>query len=146
MDTHNTGKYFFMSLRRMDNTVELQKFLYGIGGFPQIPKEKRWYTCLLGRDQDWSWTWKCAETPESKINLLYDKYASVPEYMPKFMDKYVIQYQFNNQPVSILPTLQETSETKPPTPFQPPPVSPSVRRVPSVAYTGAHKQPKNPFQ
>ena len=136
-----------MSLRRMENnTVELQKFLYGLGGFPQIPKERRWYKCLLGRDEDWSWTWKCAETPESKINILRDKYASVPEFMPKFVDKYVIQYQFNNQPVTILPTLQETSETKPPIPSQPPPVSPSVRQVPSSVYKDVHTQPKNPFQ
>lgn len=86
-----------MSLR----TIETPKFVSGFGGFPQIPKEK----CLLGRDEDW----RCTETPESKINLLYDKYASVPEYMPKFVDKYVIQYKFNNQPVTILPKVSNSS-------------------------------------
>lgn len=101
-----------MSLRIMDSAIEMPKFVSGFGGFPQLPKERRWYKCWLGRNEDWSWTWRCAETPESNINLLYDKYVSVPEYMPKFVDKYVIQYKFNNQPVTILPTSQETSQTK----------------------------------
>ena len=119
------------------------EIVFGTGGFPQIPKGKRWYTCLLGRDEDWAWQWKCTETPQTKINPIQDKYASVPEYMPKFLDKYVIQYQFNMQPVAILSKSQETSQPKLQTPSSPPPGSPSVRQPPSLAYTGAHKQPKN---
>lgn len=87
-------------------------FAIGTGGFPQLPKGKRWYKCVLGRNEDWAWEWKCRETQQSGINQLYDKFASVPEYMPKFLDKYMIQYKFNMQPIVILPKLQETSQTE----------------------------------
>jgi hypothetical protein len=118
------------------------EFAIGLGGFPQKPKQKRWYTCLMGNEG-----WSCMETSEYKINPFADKYASVPDSLPRFLDKYVIRLAFSDGiPVSIHSKSQGTSQTARPTPSEQHLESPSVRRVPSVAYTGAHKQPKNPFQ
>lgn len=123
--------------------------LSGMGGFPQLPKRKRWYVCNLDINERNDATWLCKETPESKIHWVLDEYANVPEYMPRFLDQYFVRYGLNTHiPVRILEP-SKSQETLPPkrqTPSSPPPESPSVRQVPTAAYTGAHKPPKNPFQ
>lgn len=117
--------------------------------FANTPQPKRWYVCNLHIDERNDATWLCKETPESKIHPILDDYASVPSYMPRFLDKYVVRYAFRTAiPMTILepPKSQGTSPVKPPTPTEPHPESPSVRQVPTVAYIGVHTQPKNPFQ
>ena len=142
-----------MSLRRMDTTLELPRFLSGFGGFPQLPEETRHYACNIGY-----WTssetvlgWKCYETDiyNSKAFCPNCKTVKVPAYLPRFLDKYVIQHKFNdgiNVRIGERSTLMGKNCLNSQTPSSPPPESPSVRQVPSATYTDAHKQPKNPFQ
>ena len=113
-------------------------------------KNKRWYVCNLSFEQFMiNPVWLCKETPESKIHRIADTYASVPEYMPRCLDGYMVRRDLNTHiPVEILEPSKslETSHPERSIPTEQPPEFPSVRRVPSAAYTGVHKQPKNPFQ
>ena len=137
-----------MSLRRMETTIEVPQLVSGFGGFPQLPeKRRRWYACNIGYIGR-----TCYEIPtklEEPAFCPQCKSVNVPAYLPKFLDKYVIQHKFNDSmPVRI------SEQTMSPgtyclgrlTPPEQPLGSPSAHQVPSVNYTGAHKQPKNPFQ
>lgn len=127
----------------MEPTIELSKFLSGMGGFPRLPEETRHYACNIGYTG-----WNCYKT-NSKAFCPTCKTVTVPAYLPEFLDKYVIQYKFNDSiPVKIAerPMSQGTYCLNNQTPSEQRPVSPSARPHPSLAYTGARKQPKNPFQ
>lgn len=135
-----------MSLRIMDSSIEMPKFLSGMGGFPRLPQETRHYACNIGFV---GWTCYKTNIPKTKAFCPTCKTVEVPAYLPEFLDKYVIQHKFNDgNPVRISerPMSPGTSCLSNQTPTQQPPESPSVRQVPTAAYTGAHKQPKNPFQ
>ena len=135
-----------MSVRRMETTLELPKFLSGMGGFPRLPEETRHYACNVGYTG-----WNCYKVDiyNSKAFCPTCKSVRVPAYLPEFLDKYVIEYKFKDGiPVVIgeRSMLMGKNCLSNPTPSSPPPESPSVRQVPSAAYTGVHKPPKNPFQ
>ncbi len=136
-----------MSLHKMESTVQLPKFLSGGGGFPRLPERKRWYACNIGFI-GWN-CYKLAEEVEQPKFCPTCKVVNVPAYLPEFLDKYVLEYTFN-EPIQVKipahPMSPETYCLGRQTPSSRHPESPSVRQVPSVAYTGAHKQPKNPFQ
>jgi len=136
-----------MSLRRMDTTIEVPKMLSGFGGFPQLPERKRWYACNLDFI-GWN-CYKLAEKVERPKFCPTCRVVDVPVYLPEFLDKYVIEYKFN-EPIRVKtlehPMSPGTYCLGRLTPSEQRPESPSVRQVPSAAYTGAHRQPKNPFQ
>ena len=136
-----------MSLRIQETAIEMPKIVSGFGGFPRLPERKRWYACnidFIG----WN-CYKLGEKVEQPKFCPTCRVVNVPAYLPEFLDKYVIESKFNDR-------IQVKTLEHPMSPgtyclgrvtLAPPhPEFPSVRQVPSVAYTGAHKQPKNPFQ
>ena len=136
-----------MSLRRMETAIEVPKIISGFGGFPQLPERKRWYACNIGF-VGWN-CYKLVEEVERPKFCPTCRVVDVPAYLPEFLDKYVLEHKFN-EPIQVKtpthPTLPETYCLSSPKPSSPHPGSPSVRQVPSVAYTGAHMPPKKPFQ
>lgn len=136
-----------MSLRIQETAVELPKFVSGFGGFPRLPERKRWYACNIDF-VGWN-CYKLGEKVERPKFCPTCRVVDVPAYLPECLDKYVIEYKFNEQIRVKTPEHSKSLETYCLSNLKPssqPPESPSVRQVPSVAYTGAHKQPKNPFQ
>ena len=126
------------------------EFSIGSSGFPQLPKKKRWYVCNLNFEQFMTKpVWLCKETPESKIHWIADEYASVPDYMPRCLDSYMVRRNLNTHiPVEIVEPSKslETSHPKRQILYEQPPGFPSGRPDPTADYTNGHKQPKNPFQ
>lgn len=129
----------------MEPTLEVPQLVSGFGGFPQLPeKRRRWYACNTERT--------CYEIPttlEEPEFCPQCKSVNVPAYLPKFLDKYVIQMKFNDGiPVKISahPMSQGTYCLGRQTPSEQLPGSPSGHLVPSVTYKDERKQPKNPFQ
>jgi len=102
------------------------------------------YNCV----QDWRTNWTCEQIPRDEISFIrgdISRIMIVPHTVPQFLHSPYLTWKLSPR-VSILPTSQETSQTKHPKPSLQRPESPSVRQVPSVAYTGVHMPPKNPFQ
>jgi hypothetical protein len=134
----------------MSSLLEEYALVFGFGGVPQSPKKKRWYVCNLSFEHHMkNPVLQCKETPESKINLIVDHYASVPEYVPRFLDSYIVRHNLNTHfPIEIL------EPSKSPgtwclgrqTPDEQRPGSPSVRQDPSATYKDERTQPKNPSQ
>lgn len=130
-----------MSQRTMESAIEMPKFLSGMGGFPRLPQETRHYACNIGYSG-----WTCYRTNTNAFCPTC-KTVEVPAYLPEFLDKYVIQHKFKERvTISEHPMSLGTSCLSKQRPSEQHPESPSVRQVPSVAYTGVHKQPRNPFQ
>ena len=127
----------------------LEEF-FGFGGRPQSPEKKRWYVCNLSFEEYMRHpVWLCKQTPESKIQWIVDEYASVPEYVPRCLDKYMVRRNLNTHlPVEIVEPSKslETSHPKRWILHEQPPGFPSGRPDPSATYKDAHTQPKNPFQ
>ena len=136
-----------MSLRRMETTIELPKFLSGFGGFPRLPERKRWYACNIGYI-GWN-CYKLAEEVEQPKFCPTCRVVNVPAYLPEFLDKYVIEYTFN-EPIQVKtlerPMLPGTYCLSNQTPSVQHPGSPSGRQGPSATYTNERTQPKNPSQ
>lgn len=133
----------------MSSILEEYSILFGFGGRPQSPKKKRWYVCNLGFDSRYDATWFCKETPESKIQVIVDEYASVPEYMPRFLDSYMVRRNLKTHiPVALVEPSKslETLSPKRSILYEQPPGFPSGRPVPSADYKDGNTQPKNPFQ
>jgi hypothetical protein len=133
-------------LRRMETTIELPTFLSGMGGFPRLPEETRHYACNIGYTG-----WNCYKTDiyNSKAFCPHCKTVTVPAYVPEFLDKYVIQYKFNDSnPVKIgeRPMSRGTWCLGRQTLDEQHPGSPSGRQDPSATYTNERTQPKNPSQ
>ena len=113
----------------------------GFRGDPRPPNAKRWYACRI-RNMEWA-----CHMIENKHLYPQCTTIDIPTYLPEFLDRYVIQYKFNDRiPVSIHSKSPETSAPKPPTPSEQRPVSPSVRQIPFAMYKDVRTQPKNPFQ
>ena len=133
-----------MALRVKESVMEeLPKILYGLGGFPQFPERKRWYVCTIGYNSR-----TCYEIPTERF-CPHCKTVDVPEYLPKFLDKYVIQSKFNDRiPVTISEQTmsQGTYCLGRLTPSERPPESPSAHQTPSATYKDERKQPETPFQ
>ena len=132
----------------METTIEVPQLVSGFGGFPQLPeKRRRWYACNIDYI-GWS-CYRIGEMSEHPKFCPTCKVVDVPAYLPEFLDKYMIQRKFNDRIQVKIPELPMSPETyclSNPKPSEQRPVSPSVRPRPTLAYTGAHKQPKNPFQ
>jgi hypothetical protein len=133
----------------MASMLEEYRITFGFGGFPQKPKQKRWYVCNLGFDSRNDATWFCKETDESKIQIMVDEYMSIPYYVPRFLDSNILRRNLKTQiPVALVEPSKslETLSPKRWILYEQPPGFPSGRPVPSSGYKDAHKQPKNPFQ
>jgi hypothetical protein len=126
----------------METTLELPKFLSGMGGFPRIPEETRHYACNIGYTG-----WTCYKT-NSKAFCPTCKSVTVPAYIPEFLDKYVIQYKFNDFPVRITERSMMTGTwcLNNQTPSEQHLESPSGHQVPSAIYKDERTQPKNQSQ
>ena len=105
------------------------------------------YNCV----QDWRTNWTCEQIPRDEISFIrggiweISRIMTVPSTVPQILHPFYLTARLTPH-VSILSTSQETSPPKHPKPSSQRPESPSVRQVPTVAYTGVHMPPKNPFQ
>ena len=134
----------------MSSMLEEYSILFGFGGRPQSPKKKRWYVCNVSFEKDMrNPVWLCKETPESNIQLMVDEYVSIPDYVPRFLDSYMVRRNLKTHiPVALVEPSKslETSHPKRWILHEQPPGFPSGRPVPSAGYKDGNTQPKNPFQ
>ncbi len=98
--------------------------------------------------QDWKTNWTCEQIAYEDMGIRQDpitRIMIVPHTVPQFLHPLYLTMKLTPR-VQVHSTSQETSQPVRQTPTEQRPGSPSVRQVPTVAYTGVHMPPKTPFQ
>ena len=116
----------------------------GSGGFPQLPKRKRWYACNVGY-MGWN-CYKLGEKIEQPKFCPTCRVVDVPAYLPEFLDEYVLQNKFNDRIQVRIPEHSMSPGTYclgRETLVPPHPESPSGHPTPSLGYKDGNTQPKN---